>query len=143
MKKTGRRVITLEMAAACYEQGKEVDKGNKTQTDAVKCIVKSTGMSKGSATIYTSIYRQMRDGSKVGYGMQVDHARYYFQHIYGDYGKSALRNALDAMHRWIDDYPQDLIDMQDAVDEYGGRRKGRMGYVEHREDNGTHQTCAA
>lgn len=118
MKKTGKGVITPQMAAACYEQGKEVLKENVRLKDAVSYVNKTTGMSKGSAYIYISVYKTMREGKSIGHGISVDDARYYFDRIYKENGPKALLQATNAVQKYIDTLENPLTGMQSLLDEY-------------------------
>lgn len=99
-------VITEREYSVCYEQGKLVFEGKKSEIDAVRFLSSPTGlgMNKNSAKYYIAAYLNMRRGLLYKKTINNDATGYYLKRIYAENGKDGLRTALIALKRHLDFY---------------------------------------
>lgn len=94
--------MTEEMRKACYAYAKEIYPNRKEISKKAKEISEKTQMNLGSAKDYINDFFYMRKGEPIHRCMAEDDARYYFENIYKDFGKEALKMATDSVNKYIE-----------------------------------------
>lgn len=94
--------ITTEMIHAGYQTSKDVYHGRMDKNDAIKYLITTHGMSKGSAEGYIVNFKKMMDGEKFTLKNSKEQTDYILTKIKTDYGDNKLRGAIKAANEHVD-----------------------------------------
>lgn len=110
--------MTEEMTSACYEKAKSIYPVKARITETARFIAEETGMNEGSAKYYVESFFCMRTGKRLKTAMAAEDVRYYFIHIYSDYGNEALANAVKSLQDYLAYDTQNHPGLQNIVNEF-------------------------
>jgi 5-methylcytosine-specific restriction protein A len=88
--------ITNEVVHRIYELCKMVFHGERTRKEVLSVVNKEKVMALGSATIYLGIFNCLMHGNAHKRAMNEYSTKYFLDTIYQDYGRDALKKALQA-----------------------------------------------
>lgn len=116
--------IPNEIVPLAYEISKKVYNKELTFTDARDMLALDNKMNPGSAGDYIHNLRYMLEGKEFARTLNAFSMEYYLEHIYLDYGKAGLSNALKALQGHIEYYEKirkptvRLVAMRDLYQKY-------------------------
>ena len=116
--------IPNELVPLAYELSKKVYEKELSFTDARDMLARDNKMNPGSAGDYIHNFRYMVEGREFARTLNAFSMEYYLEHIYQDYGKDGLSNALKALQGHIDYYEKirkptvRLVAMRDLFQKY-------------------------
>lgn len=111
----------MEEIEVCYEAAKSIYPNTARIAEEAEKVHASTGMNKSSAKYYIKNFFLMCEGKKLGRCMSEEATRYYFEHIYDEFGAEALRSALDSLQGYLNADGQNHPGLQKLVNQF--RRK--------------------
>lgn len=96
--------ITLEMSVEAYPYAKQVYLNQLTRTDGTLKINEATGMSRGSAQAFVTIFLAMMTGSAYKRSFNNPTNQFLLESIRTDFGDAYFQKALQATQGHIDYY---------------------------------------
>lgn len=96
--------ITGDQVHAVYEVGKRVFSGALKAQEAVALLTDRHGMNRASAQAYTDSLQHILAGNEYRRTVNVYATRYFLNRIRRDFGRSGLREAVEAVKQHLDYY---------------------------------------
>lgn len=96
--------ITMEMSQKAYPVAKKVYTGQLTRNDGKSEINRISGMNKGSAQAYITIFLALMSGEEYKRAFNNETNRFLFESIRRDFGEGYYKNALTAAQKHINYY---------------------------------------
>lgn len=116
--------ISFEMTKLCYEEAKRIYPKKDSIKTTAENIYKKTNMNLGSVKAYIKAFFQMRNGEKLSWDLSELGLKFYFEHLYKDFGKDGLQNALVAVKEYLKFDPQNHPGMETIVNDVENKYLG-------------------
>lgn len=119
--KSEKSKISKNMIICAYTVAKKVHNGMLGREEGAEKISNDSGMSKGSASDYITIFLAMMEGREYQRTMKIDATRYFLDQIQSDYGMEAHRRALESCKKHVAYYNKlgngNLSGLQQIIEE--------------------------
>ncbi len=90
-----KKITTIQIREA-YSIAKDVFVDKTSKSEGRDILIKSVDMNPSSATGYIRVFEKMMHGKQYNRTINQEATRYYFDNILKDFGKEALKKALNA-----------------------------------------------